>query len=153
MTVTKKKKNFWLTDSTILKLEQLANEKNLTLGGVIEYLIETLYAHETSQNQALLAEVEAMMHKHLHSILEPITEDLKRVRVTGNVIDRNTQMMLEFWNHYFIMTDAKELGSTERLKTAPYKQAEELIKSRIAHNRQKKIDQETKRALSDNQDS
>lgn len=153
MTGTKKKKNFWLTDSTILKLEQLATEKNLTLGGVIEYLIETLYAHETSQNQALLTEVEAMMHKYLHNLLEPITEDLKRVRVTGNVIDRNTQMMLEFWNHYFIMTDAKQLGSTERLKTVPYIQAEELIKSRIAHNRQKKIDQETKRALSDNQDS
>ncbi|MBL3729694.1 hypothetical protein JIN86_08770 [Lysinibacillus sp. HST-98] len=151
MTVTKKKKNFWLTDSTILKLEQLANEKNLTLGGVIEHLIETLYAHETSQNQALLAEVEAMMHKHLHSILEPITEDLKRVRITGNVIDRNTQMMLEFWNHYFIITDAKQLGSTDRLKTVPFNQAEELIKNRIAHNRQKKIDQETKRALPDNQ--
>ncbi|MEY2366384.1 hypothetical protein R6U76_10515 [Lysinibacillus capsici] len=153
MTGTKKKKNFWLTDSTILKLEELATEKNLTLGGVIEYLIETLYAHETSQNQALLTEVEEMMHKHLHSILEPITEDLKRVRITGNVIDRNTQMMLEFWNHYFIMTDAKQLGSTDRLKTVPFIQAEELVKNRIAHNRQKKIDHETKRALSDNQGS
>ena len=69
-----------------------------------------------------------MMHKHLNSILEPITEDLKRVRITGNVIDRNTQMMLEFWNHYFIMTDAKQLGSTERLKTVPFIQSEELVK-------------------------
>lgn len=153
MTGTKKKKNFWLTDSTILKLEQLATDKNLTLGGVIEYLIETLFAHETSQNQALLTEVEAMMQKHLQSILEPLTDDLKRVRVTGNVIDRNTQMMLEFWNHYFIMTDAKQLGSTDKYKTVPFEEAEEVIKNRIAHNRQKKIDRETKRALSDNQDS
>ncbi|UDK94873.1 hypothetical protein EYB33_00535 (plasmid) [Lysinibacillus sphaericus] len=47
------------------------------------------------------------MFQHLQRVFEPLTEDLKRVRVTGNVIDRNTQMLLEFWNHYFIMTDAK----------------------------------------------
>ncbi len=150
----KQQKNLFLTESTIKKIEQLKIDRKLSShGAVIEYLVDSYFATESSQNQALLTEIDAMMYQHLQRIFEPITEDLKRVRVTGNVIDRNTQMMLEFWNHYFIMTDAKQLGSTDKYKTVPFEEAEELIKDRIAHNRQKKIDRETKRTLSDNQDS
>nr|WP_315057136.1 hypothetical protein [uncultured Lysinibacillus sp.] len=150
----KQQKNLFLTESTIKKIEQLKKDRKLTShGAVIEYLVDSYFANESAQNKVLLAEIDAIIVQHVQRVFEPLTEDLKRIRVTGNVIDRNTQMMLEFWNHYFIMTDAKQLGSTERLKTVPYKQAEELIKNRIAHNRQKKIDQETKRTLSDNQGS
>lgn len=150
----KQQKNLFLTESTIKKIEQLKKDRKLTShGAVIEYLVDSYFANESAQNKVLLAEIDEMIVQHIQRVFEPLTEDLKRIRVTGNVIDRNTQMMLEFWNHYFIMTDAKQLGSTGRLKTVPYKQAEELIKNRIAHNRQKKIDQETKRALSDNQGS
>ncbi|EFI66368.1 hypothetical protein BFZC1_22367 [Lysinibacillus fusiformis ZC1] len=150
----KQQKNLFLTESTIKKIEQLKKDRKLSShGAVIEYLVDSYFANESSQNQTLLTEIDAIMLQHLQRLLEPLTENLKRVRVTSNVIDRNTQMMLEFWNHYFIMTDAKQLGSTDRLKTVPFNQAEELIKNRIAHNRQKKIDQETKRALPDNQSS
>ncbi|MFW7188354.1 hypothetical protein [Lysinibacillus sp. BNK-21] len=150
----KQQKNLFLTESTIKKIEQLKKDRKLSShGAVIEYLVDSYFANESSQNQTLLTEIDAIMLQHLQRLLEPLTEDLKRVRVTSNVIDRNTQMMLEFWNHYFIMTEAKQLGSTDRLKTVPFNQAEELIKNRIAHNRQKKIDQETKRALPDNQSS
>ncbi|WP_144787812.1 hypothetical protein [Lysinibacillus fusiformis] len=150
----KQQKNLFLTESTINKIEQIKTDKKLSShGAVVEYLVDSYFANESSQNQALLGEIDAIMYRHLQGILEPLTEDLKRVRVTGNVIDRNTQMMLEFWNHYFIMTDAKQLGSTDKYKTVPFEEAEELIKDRIAHNRQKKIDRETKRALSENQDS
>lgn len=150
----KQQKNLFLTESTIKKIEQLKKDRKLSShGAVIEYLVDSYFANESSQNQTLLTEIDAIMLQHLQRLLEPLTEDLKRVRVTSNVIDRNTQMMLEFWNHYFIMTDAKQLGSTDRLKTVPFNQAEELIKNRIAHNRQKKMNQETKRALPDNQSS
>ncbi|MFY2307156.1 hypothetical protein ACOSZE_06815 [Lysinibacillus fusiformis] len=150
----KQQKNLFLTESTIKKIEQLKIDRKLSShGAVIEYLVDSYFANESSQNQALLTEIDAIMFQHLQRVFEPLTEDLKRVRVTGNVIDRNTQMMLEFWNHYFIMTDAKQLGSTDKYKTMPFEEAEELIKDRIAHNRQKKIDRKTKRALSDNQDS
>ncbi|MFI2128725.1 hypothetical protein ACH434_01590 [Lysinibacillus fusiformis] len=150
----KQQKNLFLTESTIKKIEQLKIDRKLSShGAVIEYLVDSYFANESSQNQALLTEIDAIMFQHLQRVVEPLTEDLKRVRVTGNVIDRNTQMMLEFWNHYFIMTDAKQLGSTDKYKTVPFEEAEELIKDRIAHNRQKKIDRKTKRALSDNQDS
>ena len=150
----KQQKNLFLTESTIKKIEQLKKDRKLSShGAVIEYLVDSYFANESSQNQKLLTEIDAIMLQHLQRLLEPLTEDFKRVRVTSNVIDRNTQMMLEFWNHYFIMTDAKKLGSTDKFKTVPFEEAEELIKGRIAHNRQKKIDRETKRALPDNQDS
>lgn len=150
----KQQKNLFLTESTIKKIEQLKKDRKLSShGAVIEYLVDSYFANESSQNQTLLTEIDAIMFQHLQRVFDPLTEDLKRVRVTSNVIDRNTQMMLEFWNHYFIMTDAKQLGSTDKYKTVPFEEAEGLIKDRIAHNRQKKIDRETKRALSDTQGS
>lgn len=149
----KQQKNLFLTESTIKKIEQLKIDRKLSShGAVIEYLVDSYFANESSQNQALLTEIDAIMFQHLQRVFEPLTEDLKRVRVTGNVIDRNTQMLLEFWNHYFIMTDAKKLGSTQRYKTIPFEEAEALVKERIAHNRQKKLDWEAKRKPSDNQD-
>ncbi len=45
------------------------------------------------------------------------------------------------------MTDAKQLGSTDKYKTKPFEEAEEVIKDRIAHNRQEIIDRETKRVF------
>ncbi|MEY2373359.1 hypothetical protein [Lysinibacillus capsici] len=150
----KQQKNLFLTESTIKKIEQLKKDRKLTShGAVIEYLVDSYFANESAQNKVLLAEIDEIIVQHVQRVFEPLNEDLKRIRVTGNVIDRNTQMMLEFWNHYFIMTDAKKLGSTDKFKTVPFEEAEELVKGRIAHNRQKKIDRETKRVLSDNQGS
>lgn len=146
------KKTYRLAPDTIKKIEQLADEKGMTLGGVIDYLVLQHFEHESTQNQAMLTTIEGVMQQYLQSIFEPLTEGLNRVRVTSNVIDRNTQMLLEFWNHYFIMTDAKKLGSTQRYKTIPFEEAEALVKERIAHNRQKKLDWEAKRKPSDNQD-
>lgn len=134
-------KNILLTEDVVQKLVDLAAEKNLTFGGVVEYLVVAHEEHRSAENEQLLTTMDTMIKKNLQDLL---MDDVKRIRITANVIDRHTQMMLEFWNHYFIMTDAKSLGSTQRYKTIPFEEAEALVKERVAHNRQKKLDAEVR---------
>lgn len=147
------KRTYRLAPDTIKKIDQLADEKNQSREGVIDYLVLQHFEHESAQNQAILTAIEDKLQQHLQLIFEPLIEDLNRVRVTSNVIDRNVQMLLEFWNHYFIMTEAKSLGSTKRYKTIPFEEAESLVKERVAHNRQKKLDREAKRKPLDSQNN
>ncbi|MEG0475980.1 MAG: hypothetical protein RR548_09810 [Carnobacterium sp.] len=141
----KVKKTYLLPKDTVTKIEQFSAEKNLTYGGALSYFVDAYYENQSKENQMLLATIDTVLQKSMENMMQPMLEDLKRIRVTGNVVDRNTQMMLEFWNHYFVMSNAKALGSTEKYKTTPLIEAEVLIKQRISHNRQKKIDWEAKR--------
>lgn len=86
-----------------------------------------------------------MVERRLEEKLSPLKNDLNRIRIAANIIDKHVQMILEFWNHYFVIHEFKALGTTEKLKTNELREAEELIMKRIAHNRQRKLDSETKR--------
>lgn len=134
-----------LSERTLEQLGELKkrsgeNYKNNT--AIIEYAIKQLYEKEHSQHELLITDIDELVDLKFKEQLLPY---LNRLVVIGNVLDRNIQMQMEFWNHYFIMTDAKQLGSTEKLKTKPFEEGEALIKERIGHNRQKKIDRDNKR--------
>lgn len=133
------KKSYRFNKKIITKIEQLAIEKKISHTAAIEYMIGYYFENRSKQQNELI-----------RMILE-MKEDLKRIRVTGNVIDRDTKMMLEFWNHHFVVNDFKELATTEKYKTEELKEAETLVKKRIAHNRQRKIDWENKRRKVSNQ--
>lgn len=135
-----------LSERTLNQLGELKkrsgeNYKNNTT--IIEYAVEQLYEKEHVQDELLMSEIENLLETKIKNQLLPI---LNRLVVIGNVLDRNNQMQMEFWNHYFIVTDGKTLGSTEKFKTKPFEEAEDLIKERIGHNRQKKLDWEMKRS-------
>ncbi len=134
------------SENTLSKMDELKkrsgeNYKNYT--SILEYAVEQLYEKEHLQHEILLTEVEKLFELKFKELLSP---NLNRLVVIGNVLDRNIQMQMEFWNHYFIMSDAKQLGSTEKFKTTPFEEAEVLIKERIGHNRQKKLDWENKKS-------
>lgn len=129
----RKSKTFRFTDETIQKIEQVAKEKLCTQTAAIEQIIEYYFENRTKE------------YNETQSLLQELKEDVNRVRVTSNVIDRNVRMELEFWNHYFIVNQFKGLGTTEKYKAEEVTEAEELVKKRIAHLRQKKLDWESKR--------
>lgn len=135
------KKTYRLKKDVIKKIEQLAAEEGTSHANAIEIMV---YEYFESKDEKLHSLLEAMSNL-LDEKLNEMKEDLKRVRVTSNVIDRDTKMMLEFWNHYFVVNDFKELATTEKYKTEEFKEAEALIKKRIAHHRQRKLDWEGKR--------
>lgn len=111
----KVKKNYLLSPDTVGKIEQLAAEKKLTYGGVVELLVDAYFENRTKEYKVLMDSMNGLMEQLLH----PLLEELNRVRVTSNVIDRNTQMIVEFWNHHFFLNGHKSLGSTDKFKTAP----------------------------------
>ncbi|WP_342472402.1 hypothetical protein MHH70_01965 [Metasolibacillus sp. FSL H7-0170] len=135
-----------LRPDTISKISQIARERNLKYDAeVVEYLVTSYFENRTDERQTLLAEIDGLLQNRL---LEAVVEDLRRMRVILNVVDRNSKMMMEFWNHYFIMTGAKSLGSTEKFISVPIQEAEQLVRERISHNRQKKLDKEMQRTVS-----
>ena len=129
----RKTKTFRFTDETIQKIEQVSKEKLCTQTAAIEQMIEYYFENRTKE------------YNETQSLLLELKEDVRRVRAASNVIDRHTQMQIEFWNHYFIVNQFKGLGTTERYKAEEVTEAEELVKTRIAHLRQKKLDWEGKR--------
>lgn len=145
---TKIKKPYLLSTDTVEKIELLSKEKKLTYGGTIELIVDAYFESRTEKHKVLMESLDVLLEKKFDDKLAGVLEGLNRVRVASNVIDRNVQMELEFWNHYFVVNNAKALGSTEKHKTIQLSEAEELVKNRIRHNRQKKIDWENKRMKS-----
>lgn len=133
----KVKKTYTLNHKTVERIEQIAIEKNMTRTNAIEYMIESYFENRSEEHQALMNSIEERLNKILD---ERVAEDLKRTRVIANVIDNNTQMMMEFWNHYFLVNDFKELGTTEKYKAEELKVAEQLVKKRIAERRRLKFE-------------
>ncbi|QNK89102.1 hypothetical protein H7992_05095 [Sporosarcina sp. resist] len=137
-----------LSKKTIGKIQDYSKEENMSNAAVIEYAVKQLFENRTEEHKVLIDSLDMLLEKKFDDKLAGVLEGLNRVRVASNVIDRNVQMGLEFWNHYFVVNNAKALGSTDKHKTVQVIEAEELIKKRIGHNRQKKIDWENKRMKS-----
>lgn len=143
--MTKLKKSYRLTSDTVQKIEQLSVEENTSQANAIEIMVKQFFENQEKERVALLEAIEKLVDQKLIENLSGMQEDLKRIKVTSNVIDRNVQMQLEFWNHYFIVNEFKELATTEKYKTEELTEAEAVVKNRIVHNRQRKLDWESKR--------
>lgn len=138
---SKVRKSLSLKRNTIERILNYAEQENMTESSVVDLAVEQ-FLKDKEVEHALLVKTIANV---LDQKLEPFKEDLNRIRVTSNVIDRDTKMMLEFWNHYFVVNEFNMLATTEEHKTNELKQAENLIKKRISENRQRKLDWESKR--------
>ncbi|MEK4031289.1 hypothetical protein MKZ02_22560 [Pseudobacillus sp. FSL P4-0506] len=139
------KKTFRFNKRTVDKILTLANEKNISQTSAIELAMDRYFEDRHEERISLIESIDSLVERHLEEKLTPLKNDLNRVRIAANIIDKHVQMILEFWNHYFVIHEFKALGTTEKLKTNELQEAEELIMKRIAHNRQRKLDSETKR--------
>ncbi|GLY11965.1 hypothetical protein [Pseudobacillus badius] len=132
-------------EDTIKKIQVLAKEQGLNYTTAIEFAINKYFEERHEDNIALINSIDKLIENKLNEKLNSLRNDLNRVRIATNIIDKHVQMMLEFWNHYFVIHDFKKLGTTEQYKTKELIEAEELIIKRIAYNRQRKLDHESKR--------
>ncbi|WP_107841201.1 hypothetical protein [Metasolibacillus meyeri] len=129
------------------KISLIVAENNLACEEeAIEFLVESYFERRLDEPQTLLGDLDGILQQRL---LEAVIHDLKHLRMTVNAINSDTKMLLEFWNHYFIMSDEELLQSTEELVSAPFQKAERLVRERMAHNRQKKLDDAIKRMTDD----
>lgn len=126
----KERKQFSLSEKTVTRIEMIANEKSESYSSVVEKAVEHYYKNMTEEE------------RELEIILKNILEELKTLRVIGNVINKDTNIMLEFWNHFFVVNDYKQLITTEKYKTKELHEAEQLINDRIIKKRNKKLNRE-----------
>ncbi len=143
-------KHFSLYESSIEKVKEMAKEKDASHSAIVELAIASYYKEKEEKYQV----VKKMLSDLLDEKVKSIEKTLDRVWVTGNIIDGNTKMLVEFWNHHFFVDDAgiededkvhETLISTEKTKTKALIQAEQLNKDRIKGHRQRKLEWEEKR--------
>lgn len=130
MTNVKKGSYYRLSNDTKEKIKMLAQEKKMSHADAIEYMVESFFENRSEEHKALMQSIETLI------------EDMERMRVIANVIDRNTQMMLEFWNHYFIANEFKMFATTDMYKAEELNIAEQIVKKRIAERRQLKYEKQ-----------
>lgn len=126
----KERKQFSLSEKTVTRIEMIANEKSESYSSVVEKAVEHYYKNMIEEE------------RELEIILKNILEELKILRVIGNIINKDTNIMLEFWNHFFVVNDFKQLITTEKYKTKELHEAEQLINDRIIKKRNKKLNRE-----------
>lgn len=80
-------------------------------------------------------------------------EKVNRIQVASNVIDRDTKIILEFLNHYYLVNKFQNLITTEEFKTNGMEQAEQLIQKRIHKQRKKKLDYERQKEMKQQQNA
>ncbi|WP_200411861.1 MULTISPECIES: hypothetical protein [Virgibacillus] len=139
---TKKGSYFLLSPATKDKIQTIADEKHLSQADVITETIDHYYAHRDEKYVVFKNIISDLMDEKLAAI----QDKLHRIQVTGNVVDRDTKILLEFMNHYYLINEFKDLITTEKYKTNGMQQAEDLIQKRIHKHRQKKLDYEKRKA-------
>src|SRR5699024_11074953 len=139
---TKKGSYFLLSPATKDKIQTIADEKNESQADVIAEAIDHFYADRDEKYVVFKDMISDLMDEKLAAM----QDKLHRIQVTGNVVDRDTKILLEFVNHYYLINEFKDLITTENYKTNRMQQAEDLIQIRIYIHRQKKLDYEKRKA-------
>lgn len=142
MTNVKKGSYYRLSNDTKEKIKMLAQEKKMSHADAIEYMVESFFENRSEEHKALMQSIEERLNKVIDEKLKTLIEDMERMRVIANVIDRNTQMMLEFWNHYFIANEFKMFVTTDMYKAEELNIAEQIVKKRIDERRQLKYEKQ-----------
>jgi len=139
---TKQRLHVRLAPEIIEKIKTIAAENHSSQADVITEAIEQ---YDAERNEKYVV-FKNMIADLLDEKLEAMEDKLQRIQVTGNVVDRDTKILLEFMNHYYLMNEFKDLITTEKYKTNGMQQAEDLIQKRIHKHRQKKLDYEKRKA-------
>lgn len=132
---------FMLTPETKEKIKLLAKEKNLSQANALELMVNSYFENREEEHSLLKQTISELLDEKL----EPTKEKLRTLQVTGNVIDRDTKIILEFMNHYYLVNNFNKLATTEEYKTKGLQQAEDLIQKRIHKQRKKKLDYEQRK--------
>src|SRR5699024_3065268 len=127
---------FMLSPETKEKIKVIANENHLSQANAISLMVDA-YFESREEEHALLKQT---LSNLLDEKLGFMKEKMNRIQVASNVIDRDTKIILEFLNHYYLVNKFQNLITTEEYKTNGMEQAEQLIQKRIHKQRKKKLE-------------
>lgn len=146
MNITEGKKQgtyFMLNPETKEKIKVVANENHTSQANAISLMVDDYFKSREEEHVLLKHTISDLLDEKLASM----KDKMSRIQVASNVIDRDTKVVLEFMNHYYLVNKFKHLITTEEFKTKGMEQAEQLVQKRIHKQRKKKLDYERQKEL------
>lgn len=144
MTEEKKQGSYFLLSTeTKEKIKVAANENHTSQANAIALMVDAYFKYREEEYVLFKQTISDLLDEKLAFV----KEKMNRIQVASNVIDRDTKIILEFMNHYYLVNKFKNLITTEEFKTKGIEQAEELVQKRIHKHRKKKLDYERQKEL------
>jgi len=120
----RKEKHYWITEKNIEYIEEVKEKNNLKYNSEALDLI----IREHRQNSDITTE--AMIKLIANGVSEKIKLDVKGIKKSSNEADRNTQILLEMINGFFVISDYGRLATTEDIIAPALTRASELVDKR-----------------------
>lgn len=120
----RKEKHYWVTEKNIEYIEEVKEKNNLKYNSEALDLI----IREHRQNSDITTE--AMIKLIAKEVSEQIKLDFKGIKKASNDTDRNTQILLEMINGFFVISDYGRLATTEDIIAPALTRASELVDKR-----------------------
>src|SRR5690625_2229496 len=134
---------FMLSPQIKEKIKVIANEKHLSQANAIALMVDAYFESREEEHILLKSTLASLLDEKLAFM----KEKMNRIQVASNVIDRDTKIILEFLNHYYLVNKFQNLITTEEYKTNGLEQAEQLIQKRIHKQRKRKLDYERQKEM------
>ena len=120
----RKEKHYWVTEKNIEYIEEVKDKNNLKYNREALDLI----IREHRQNSDITTE--AMIKLIAKEVSEQIKLDFKGIKKASNDTDRNTQILLEMINGFFVISEYGRLATTEDVIAPALTRASELVDKR-----------------------
>lgn len=120
----RKEKHYWVTEKNIEYIEEVKEKNNLKYNSEALDLI----IREHRQNSDITTE--AMIKLITKEVSEQIKLDFKGIKKASNDTDRNTQILLEMINGFFVISEYGRLATTEDVIAPALTRASELVDKR-----------------------
>lgn len=120
----RKEKHYWVTEKNIEYIEEVKEKNNLKYNSEALDLI----IREHRQNSDITTE--AMIKLIAKEVSEQIKLDFKGIKKASNDTDRNTEILLEMINGFFVISEYGRLATTEDVIAPALTRASELVDKR-----------------------
>lgn len=120
----RKEKHYWVTEKNIEYIEEVKEKNNLKYNSEALDLI----IREHRQNSDITTE--AMIKLIAKEVSEQIKLDFKGIKKASNDTDRNTQILLEMINGFFVISEYGRLATTEDIIAPALPRAIDLVDKR-----------------------
>ena len=120
----RKEKHYWVTEKNIKYIEEVKEKNSLKYNSEALDLI----IREHRQNSDITTE--AMIKLIANEVSEKIKLDVKGIKKASNEADRNTQILLEMINGFFVISEYGRLATTEDVIAPALTRASELVDKR-----------------------
>ena len=120
----RKRKDYMLSEKNIEYIEEVKEKNNLKYNSEALDLI----IREHRQNSDITTE--AMIKLIAKEVSEQIKLDFKGIKKASNDTDRNTQILLEMINGFFVISEYGRLATTEDVIAPALTRASEIVDKR-----------------------